>query len=208
VETPLGPTEVRLLNVWIPEQTVTISAKTGLRSRSYLHTLLTGRKVYLIFDEGLEAGEPDRLLAYVQTLSGTLVNLELVRRGLSPYYFRSGPSRNFHDRFVAAERQAFKKRDGVWGESETRQTLWSLRQSWAIQGGLRTPRLGAGSPTHDIGWLRRNVSDDLAGGAIVITLVLAIGYCKAKTRSEQDSDGSWIRRFFRKGAKNSEGLSS
>jgi hypothetical protein len=54
-----------------------------------------------------------RLLAYLRLSDHTLVNAELVRRGLARVYFIA-PNLRYRDELLAAQREAIQAQRGVW----------------------------------------------------------------------------------------------
>lgn len=78
-------------------------------------------RVGLLFPGGKEARDPyGRLLCHVVTTDGVDFNLLLVRRGLSPYFNKYGPSLIAHERFAEAQALARKERRGIWDEQTNR----------------------------------------------------------------------------------------
>ncbi len=78
-------------------------------------------RVGLQFPGGQEARDPyGRLLCHVVTEEGVDFNLLLVRRGMSPYFHKYGPSLIAHERFVEAQALARKENLGIWNEQTNR----------------------------------------------------------------------------------------
>lgn len=70
-----------------------------------------------------------RLLAHV-FVDGKNFNLELVRRGLSPYYTKYGMSEIYDKEFKAAERLARKEKLGIWGDPGLAEKYLRLKSKW------------------------------------------------------------------------------
>ena len=111
-----GKTEkVRLLHVDTPESVHPDPARNsslGKAASAYTRSRLLGKQVSLAFGPE-RRGRYGRLLAYV-ILDGINVNLELVRRGWSPYYTKYGKSRTLHNEFTAAQRMAKSNAFNIW----------------------------------------------------------------------------------------------
>jgi micrococcal nuclease len=106
--------DVRYIGVDTPE---TVKPGTpvqcfGPRAHRYNSRLVAGRRVRLVF--GVERRDVyGRLLAYVR-VGGTLVNAELVRRGLART-LTIPPNDRFAARFRHLERRAALAGRGLWG---------------------------------------------------------------------------------------------
>jgi len=75
----------------------------------------------------------NRSLVYVFALkNGVWVNfnVELVRNGLSPYYMKYGGSKRYQDDFLNAEKEARKKKVGVWNPRKKHFPDYPERISW------------------------------------------------------------------------------
>jgi len=106
-----GRERIRLLRIDTPERD-----EPGYREATRaLADLVDGEDLYLAFEQPgrPERGDHGRLLAYVYTDEGN-VNVELVRRGWSPFWTRYGTGR-FASAFREAEREARELEAGVWG---------------------------------------------------------------------------------------------
>lgn len=106
--------KVRLLNVDTPESVHPDQSRNtamGRKASAYTKSRLAGKYVDLEF-QAKKRGKYGRLLAYV-ILDGNNFNLELVRKGWSPYYTKYGTSERHHAEFVAAERYAQGKGQNV-----------------------------------------------------------------------------------------------
>ncbi len=102
-------------------------------------------------------GNYNRLICYIFK-EGVNYNLEVVKKGWSPYFVKYGRSRRYHDEFLDAESVAQARGVAVWnpdtnagGKSRDYETLipwWHLRESvihdfrrFGIQGGVQSVRL-------------------------------------------------------------------
>ena len=82
----------------------------------YIQKKLTGKYIDLEFESWLK-GRYGVLLAYV-FVDGKNINLDLVRKGLSPYYIKYGRSQKYDAEFQAAQKQARKEQLNIWGDPE------------------------------------------------------------------------------------------
>ncbi len=106
---------VRLLRIDTPER-----GEEGYEgAREALVGLVDGREVHLVFEQETvaERDRYGRLLAYL-FLEGRNVNVEMVRRGWSPFWTPFGEGR-FAASFRSAEAEARRHRRGVWGSVDT-----------------------------------------------------------------------------------------
>jgi micrococcal nuclease len=90
---------------------------------------LSGKYVGLEFEEHRLRGNYGRLLAYV-IVDRVNFNLELVRRGMSPYYTKYGYSARYDEQFRALEKQARKEKLGIWGDPELTRKYLRLKSKW------------------------------------------------------------------------------
>jgi len=109
-----GGQRVRYLGIDAPEVTHegTPGGPLGDEAARYNRELVSGRSVMLEFERERE-DDYGRLLAYVFLEDGTLVNREMVRRGLAYLCAKQRPLR-YWDRLLDAQRQAMKERRGLW----------------------------------------------------------------------------------------------
>ena len=82
----------------------------------YTQKKLTGKYVDLEF-ESWARGRYGVLFAYV-FVDGKNINLDLVRKGFSPYYIKYGRSQKYDAEFRAAQKQARKEKLNIWSDSE------------------------------------------------------------------------------------------
>ncbi len=113
-----GKTEkIRLLNVDTPESVHPDPSRNtplGKKASSYTRSRLSGKRVALEFEDR-KRGKYGRLLAYV-ILDNENFNLELVRKGWSPYYTKYGTSPSYHSQFTSAQEEARSRGVNVWHE--------------------------------------------------------------------------------------------
>jgi len=125
------PEKVRLLRVNTPESVHPDKKQNipiGKIASDFTKKRLKGKYVDLEF-EGSFRGRYGRLLAYV-FVDGINFNLELVGRGLSPYYTKYGPSEKYDKEFREAERYARKHKLNIWGDPELTQRYLRLKSKW------------------------------------------------------------------------------
>jgi len=125
------PERVRLLRVNTPESAHPDKKQNipmGKIASDFTKKRLEGKYVDLEF-EGSFRGRYGRLLAYV-FVDAINFNLELVGRGLSPYYTKYGPSRKYDKEFREAERYARKHKLNIWGGPELTRKYLRLKSKW------------------------------------------------------------------------------
>ena len=123
--------KVRLLCVNTPESVHPDKKQNipmGKVASDYTKNRLKGKYVDLEF-EGPFRGRYGRLLAYV-FVDGVNFNLELVRKGLSPYYTKYGLSQRYDEEFRQAERYARTQELNIWGDPELTKKYLRLKSKW------------------------------------------------------------------------------
>lgn len=126
------PRKLKFLKVDIPESVYPSKRQNiPLKKAAYEFTKrhLTGRYVSLEF-EGEFTGRYGVLLAYV-FVDGINFNLEIVSRGLSPYYTRYGASRKYDKEFKTVEKRARDAKLGIWNNPELTEKYLRLKSEWA-----------------------------------------------------------------------------
>ena len=105
--------KVRLIGIDTPELG---QGPWGKEAKKYLETLLdaSGRRVRLEFDV-TRRDKYGRLLAYVWTENGELVNLLMVRSGHAVVY-TIPPDVRYTNELRQAQKEARKMKLGIWGE--------------------------------------------------------------------------------------------
>ena len=122
---------VRLLRVDTPESVHPDKKQNipmGKTAAEYTEKRLAGKSIDLEF-EGERKDRHGRLLAYV-FVGGKNYCLELVEKGLSPYYTKYGLSKKYDKEFRQAETQARKQGLGIWGDPELTQKYLRLKSKW------------------------------------------------------------------------------
>jgi micrococcal nuclease len=101
----------------------------GKVASSYTLKKLFDKDVSLEFEIDRLRGNHGRLLAYV-FVDGQNFNLDLVRKGLSPYYTKYSESEKYHVEFRAAEKLARKEELNIWGDTELTKKYLRLKSKW------------------------------------------------------------------------------
>lgn len=133
VETDGSEERVRFLMVNTPES-VHPDAKQniplGKVASDYTKENLEGKQVRLRFEPGHEQRDRfRRMLCYVFVQERNF-NVELVEKGLSPYYTAFGTSSLYDDEFRAAEKRARQEGLGIWGDPELTKQYLRLKSKW------------------------------------------------------------------------------
>ena len=124
--------KVRLLCVDTPESVHPDKKQNipmGKVASKYTQKKLTGKYVNLEFEIDRLRGYYGRLLAYV-FIDGQNLNLDLVRKGLSPYYTKHGKSEKYDSVFRAAEKKARKEKLNIWGDPDLTKKYLRLKSKW------------------------------------------------------------------------------
>jgi micrococcal nuclease len=109
-----GGTRVRVLGIDAPEMEKDGRPADFLahQAKATLGELTLNRKITLSYDR-LRYDHYGRLLAYLFLPDHTLVNAELVRRGLARVYFIA-PNLRYQKVLLAAQQEAIQAQRGVW----------------------------------------------------------------------------------------------
>lgn len=109
-----GGVPVRLLGLDAPEMERDGRPAEFLahKSKAFLTDLTRGQRLRLEYDR-LRYDHYGRLLAYLFLPDNTLVNAEMVRRGLAHVYFHA-PNLRYRETLLAAQREAMSAQRGVW----------------------------------------------------------------------------------------------
>jgi micrococcal nuclease len=116
VKTDNGDTKVRLIGVDTPELLDPRSPVEcfAQEASDFTKNALTGQLVYLEDDPSQDSVDRyGRRLAYVWTLDGRLINLDLIAGGYANEYTYSTPYR-YQRRFQDAEASAAERERGLW----------------------------------------------------------------------------------------------
>jgi len=111
-----GGIKVRLLGIDAPELEKDGRPADFLahKAKAALTELTLNRTVGLSYDR-LRYDQYGRLLAYLRLPDQTLVNAELVRRGLARVYFIA-PNLLYYKDLLTAQQEAIETQRGVWGQ--------------------------------------------------------------------------------------------
>jgi len=111
-----GGSKVRILGIDAPEMERDGRPADFLahKAKAALAELTLNRTIALEYDR-LRYDHYGRLLAYLRLPDHTLVNAELVRRGLARVYFIA-PNLRYQDDLLTAQHEAIEARRGVWQE--------------------------------------------------------------------------------------------
>ncbi len=108
-----GTEDVRLIGIDAPEMTSDCGEQPLAQEAQDYTATFVGQRVALEFDEERVA-QYDRLLAYVYTVDGQMLNEALVREGLAQVA-TFPPNTRYEDRFMAAQSEAIAAGRGIWG---------------------------------------------------------------------------------------------
>jgi micrococcal nuclease len=128
--------KVRLLCVDTPESVHPDKKQNipmGKVASSYTLKKLFDKDVSLEFEIDRLRGNHGRLLAYV-FVDGQNFNLDLVRKGLSPYYTKYGESEKYDAEFRAAEKLARIEKLNIWADPELTEKYLRLKSKWGQYG--------------------------------------------------------------------------
>jgi micrococcal nuclease len=104
--------KIRLIGIDAPEIG---QGSWGERAKRHLEDILHPlRNVYVEYDVE-RRDKYGRLLAYIRTTEGRLVNAEMVRDGYA-VLFTFPPNVTHVDEFTSAQRQARERKRGIWGK--------------------------------------------------------------------------------------------
>lgn len=124
--------KIRLLYINPPESVHGDTKQNVPRGKvawDYTRKRLSGKYIDLEFEEGRHRGTGGRLLAYV-LVDGDNFNIELVRKGLTPYYTKYGPSTKYDKAFRLAEKYARKHKLNIWGDPTLTKKYLRLKSKW------------------------------------------------------------------------------
>ena len=135
-----GGIKVRVLGIDAPEMERDGRPADFLahKAKATLAELTLDRTVSLSYDR-LRYDHYGRLLAYLWLPDHTLVNAELVRRGLARVYFIA-PNLRYQKDLLTAQQEAIEAQRGVWQELlKTGRTLLSGKQSYLAPAPAQVP---------------------------------------------------------------------
>ena len=131
---------IRMLCVNTPESVHPDQSKNtemGRKASKYTDKRLSNKYVSLEFEQR-KRGNYGRLLAYV-ILEGNNFNLELVKKGWSPYYTKYGNSEKHHAEFVSAEKEARTNGMNIWA-LDLKQTGNQGLQCKLVRGNIKSKK--------------------------------------------------------------------
>jgi len=103
---------IRLIGIDAPEMG---QGLWGEKAKRHLEDILrSSRNVYVEYDVE-RRDKYGRLLAYIRTADGRLVNTEMLRDGYA-VLFTFPPNVKHVEEFTAAQRQARERKRGIWGK--------------------------------------------------------------------------------------------
>jgi micrococcal nuclease len=117
--------KIRLIGIDAPE----LGQKPwGVESKKYLESLfnVSGWQVKLEFDVG-RRDRYGRLLAYIRTTDGKLINLLMIKSGYALLY-TVPPNVKYVNELRSAQEEARNKRIGIWGEQGLKQNPRDYRK--------------------------------------------------------------------------------
>ena len=106
---------IRLIGVDTPETRKSAHKEIGYfgeEAKQYLSSLLTGKKIKLVYDVN-QFDRYQRTLAYVYLEDGTFVNAELVKNGFA-MVMTIPPNVKFADEFARLQQEAREYNRGLW----------------------------------------------------------------------------------------------
>lgn len=104
--------KIRLIGIDAPEMG---QGSWGERAKRHLGDILYPlRNVYVEYDVE-RRDKYGRLLAYIRTTEGRLVNADMLRDGYA-VLFTFPPNVTHVDEFISAQRQARERKRGIWGQ--------------------------------------------------------------------------------------------
>ena len=113
-----GGHRVRLIGIAAPEKDTAVDASFIAKSRAALAKLIAKQTVTLRFDRRFK-DEGFHALAYVDLSDGRFVNEEMLRSGMARAAIVR-PNVRFEDRLRTAQRDAIRRRRGLWEQKPAR----------------------------------------------------------------------------------------
>ena len=119
-----GEESIRLLGIDTPELRTSMGPEPlATEAREFVITQIAESTVYLAFESNWR-GSFGRLLAYVFTVEGILLNTELLSRGLASVY--NDTPCHFHQYFVTLEVAARLEKRGMWTTPLSYIVIWQI----------------------------------------------------------------------------------
>lgn len=112
--------QVRLIGIDTPDEKPQY-AEQGKNTFAFVEKLLSSQSVRIEMDKAYSARQnkdaAGRTLAYVYLKDGSLLNLELLKQGYA--FLRIGEPFRLEEEFRAAEREAMRSMQGIWGNGDS-----------------------------------------------------------------------------------------
>ena len=167
-------------------------SKLGQQAYIYMKTRLSGGVWNLEVDKRGITDENGLPLVYLVSENGSNLNVELVEKGYSPYYFKNGFAHKYHISFVGAERTAFHEARGVWDKTteegqERRAYYYKERRKWAKNLGKAPPSLAMHGKRIDYVGEQVTKKDLLIGLGVIIFLFLFQNHRRIVKRHADES---------------------
>lgn len=110
--------KIRLIGIDAPEMG---QRPWGRKAREYLESLIASSSGHVLLEYDVERRDKfNRILAYIKTKDGRMVNAELVRNGYA-VLFTFPPNVRHVGEFTSAQTEAREKRLGIWGNRGLKQ---------------------------------------------------------------------------------------
>jgi micrococcal nuclease len=125
---------VRMLYIDTPESVHPDKKRNiplGKIASDWTKNCLEGKTVRLVHPEHKEERDVFNRKLELVFLSGSCINVELVRIGLSPYYTKYGKAQEpWHGRFQEAEKEARDSLKGIWSNPKLTKKYLRLKAKW------------------------------------------------------------------------------
>lgn len=117
--------KIRLIGIDTPEMG---QRPWGRKAKEYLEGLVDSSSQTLTIQYDIELKDKyGRMLAYIWTKDGRLINEELLRKGYA-VLFTFPPNVKYVDRFISAQKEAQDKKLGIWGKNGLKQRPYDYRK--------------------------------------------------------------------------------
>lgn len=118
--------KLRLIGIDAPE---IAQRPWGKKAKQHLEALIAGSSWRVSVERDVvERDKYDRLLVYIRTSEGKLINEMMVRDGYAVLY-TFPPNVKYVDLFTAAQREGLEKKLGIWGSNGLRQEPSEFRKA-------------------------------------------------------------------------------
>lgn len=117
--------KIRLIGIDTPEMG---QRPWGSKAKEYLESLITSSSQTLKIEYDIEHRDKyGRILAYIRTKDGRLINEEMLRSGYA-VLFTFPPNVKYVDKFISAQKEAQNKKLGIWGKKGLKQRPYDYRK--------------------------------------------------------------------------------